>query len=367
MILALIPILSASALGQKFTDEPAKMIEMTGLSGKSSTLMVAINPNRIDPPKLSPKQKWTFEWLTAGYGTPEKSPGALHLRFRVFSQERKTQNDSAESMARTLVRLWNYNDSRLRLDHAELYNGRIVDVYICFGGRAGGEQRFDLDEEKGQRRKVNTIYIYDLASFKDPLERVREVAHEYGHATLPPTGPFKAPEDWANGELGERLYVRHLRDLLKAGKINADDTMQASFEQLDGYVRTQVDPLTAPVAKNGPDEKLLRQSGKVGMNAYLGLALYSERVLPPDMFARAMALDASQTPIGFAKAVVEAASERPRWQLPGGFKVGQSFWIPIGKGAVSGATVLTRRNGWANIRADSAAVSVFREAGSIRR
>ena len=51
----------------------------------------------------------------------------------------------------------------------------------------------------------------EIDTSKPQAEACRELAHEYGHAVLPAIGGFKSPEDWANGYLGERLFLRWLR------------------------------------------------------------------------------------------------------------------------------------------------------------
>ena len=178
----------AFALALAWTQELGRMITI-GTPDTAESMVILMNKNRLEPPKFSPKDKLMFEWLTSAFArsTPD-SPGTHPIRFRVFSQERRETDDRAISVARTLLQLWQQNYLRLRVDHSTTYNNRIVDVYLTWGGKAGGEQKFDQDDEGDRARAVNTIYIYDLKSFINPVEMLREIAHEYGHASLPPVG-----------------------------------------------------------------------------------------------------------------------------------------------------------------------------------
>ncbi|HWA84325.1 MAG TPA: hypothetical protein VG820_12855, partial [Fimbriimonadaceae bacterium] len=137
--------------------------------------------DRLDPPKESPKlfndQRWEFDWLTRGYGNlGEEGVGAI--RVRVYSQERKEESeDIAPKVTRMVLRIWDRAFHRLKIDSPLDFNGGIVDYFLCFGGKAGGEQLFDkelvrnaADPNDTKVIRVNTIYIYRLDTFKEPVE-----------------------------------------------------------------------------------------------------------------------------------------------------------------------------------------------------
>lgn len=316
-------------------------------------LLLHIPTERMEVPKFAPKHpEWQFDWITSVLGDAEGEPFQYELRFRVFAQERRKANDKGESVGRLLGRLWEYNNSRLRFDHAPVYNNRVVDVYICYGGEPGGEQLFDEDAgADGRPVKVNTIYIYALDSFTEPVEMAREVCHEYGHATLPPIGGFSEPEDWANGFLGEKLYMRMLRDKMAAKLLEPVDAMGAPFEALDAWVKRHVDPLVQAAALKGPDAELLAGKGPAAMDAYLGLAAYAEAVLPMSVFRRGLVLTGSTKAADFPKALVLASEEPERYDLtiPDELK-GKTLWIPSGKAAITGAKVLQQKGDWVKIQ-----------------
>ncbi len=323
-----------------------------------------IRDTKLPEPKKSPKKfgdppvPFEFDWIVSGLGRPSgvNNP-AFALKFRVYSQQRKAENDLAPLVARQLLRMWEMNYLKLGLEHATLYGNGSIDVYLCWGGQAGGEQRFDEDIEKGQLKKVNTIYIYDLPSFKDPVEMCREVAHEYGHACLPSVGGFKEPEDWANGYLGEKMYLRYLRDELKAKRLQPVDAMGATYEQLDAWVKKQVDPLVKGVAVNGPELALMDGTGTGAMDAYIGLTLLMQTILPPRVFNACLKDSGSAAAKDFPPAILRTLENWPSGivlDIPATFRTG--LWIPVGKTRVAGATVVKRKGDWAFVQPGVAGV-----------
>jgi len=354
-------VLTAGSLLAFTPQDPAvKIWQMPGAEGGAPRIQIMQNMERLDPPKLSPKHKWVFEWVCSGLGRTSEAENQFNLRIRVFAQQQKSLNDPGPLVARMAMRLWDYNVRKLNMPHKEMYDHGRVHFYLCFGGEAGGEQLFDEDEEAGIAKRVNTIYIYQIQNIKNPVELAREVAHEYGHATLPPVGGFKEPEDWANGYLGEKLYMSYLRDELKAKRLGTDDAMGATAEQLDAFVKREIDPLAARVALNGPDMSQLVGTGPAAMNAYLGLALYANDILQPRAFARSLLLTGSTNAQDYPAAIILALSELETYVVPQpAYTEGKDFWIPIGKGKLaSGATEIKRSGDWALVRPLAGAIRI---------
>ncbi|HEY0866580.1 MAG TPA: hypothetical protein VGE01_04350 [Fimbriimonas sp.] len=322
--------------------------------GGEPRLFLWVLGDRMPTPKLSPKRfgenkiPFEFDWLTPAYARLQ--PNKVSLRFRVYSQERRQEGDLAPQVAQTLLRLFDRNFWQLGIDHNPVYNDGIIDVYLCWGGQAGGEQLYDQEVVRNRPVKVNTIYIYDLASFTEPVEKLREVAHEYGHASLPPIGGFDEPEHWANGYLGEKINLAYLRDGLAKGWFTPDDTMGATQAQLDLWVKSNVEPLVAKAASDPPSEPRLAGKDKASMDAYIGLAAYMNALLPPKTFTRSMALTgsikATDYPAGIALAVEEASQ---KLQIPA-YLLGKKIWVPTSDGTVTGATVLKKKGGWAQVQ-----------------
>ncbi|HVT13046.1 MAG TPA: hypothetical protein VHE55_12350 [Fimbriimonadaceae bacterium] len=335
-------------------------------------LTIQFFTDRLDPPKESPKlfndQRWEFDWLTSGYGNlGEEGVGAL--RVRVYSQERKEESeDIAPKVARMALRIWDRTFHRLKIDSPHDFNGGIIDYFLCFGGKAGGEQLFDkelvrdrVDPSRTNVVRVNTIYIYRLDTFKEPIEMAREVAHEYGHAILPPIGGFKQPEVWADGYLGEKLFLKWIRNDIAAGRLTPDDAMGASLDKLSAWVAQNVDPLADQAAYQEPVPALINES-KGGMDDFIGLALYVEALCPPAVFTRSLEYTADAhkgsgengvtLPTDYATYVSQAASEMESLTLSvpkSVFDSKKPIWIPMAKGTCTGARVITRRGGWAQV------------------
>jgi len=330
-----------------------RQITLFDENGKPSPLVILMNNQRLAAPKNSPQKfgdppaSWIFEYITSGFAA---APGTeqSNLRFRIYSQLRKQTNDPSEEVAKMLLRLWDFNYRRLKMDHSPAWGSGIIDVYLCWGGKAGAEQRFDTDYDRKPSQKVNTIYVYDVASFTDPLQKARELAHEYGHATLPPVGGFQTPEDWANGYLGEKLYLNIIRDEMAAKRFGSPDAMGAELPALDAWVKEKVDPLVAAVALQGPRHALLGQTGPAAMDAYTGLAMYARNVLGEPILARSMKLTGSLKATDYPDAVVAAVEEQPRTSvtIPAVAK-GKPVWVPKGKARLQGARIVREDRGWA--------------------
>ncbi len=312
-------------------------------------IMLYVGDERLDPPKISPKQKWMFEWMVKGYAQLEPDTQIMAPRIRVFSQQHKVFDDPAPVLARMAMRLWEINYYRLRTDHANKYNGHVVDIYLCYGGKAGGEQLFGEDDEGGRPHPVNTVYIYDLNSFSSPVEMAREVAHEYGHATLTPIGGYQVPEYWANGYLGEKLYLRMLRDELAAKRYAPADVMGASLQALNHWVKLNVDPLVLAASARAPSTGL-KGKGKAQMDAGLGLILYADTILPENLFARTLATQPTSWVADYPKTTLQVVAENSpvKLKIPA-LLARKAIWVPLGNGSISGADVLEKQDGWAKV------------------
>jgi hypothetical protein len=138
-----------------------------------------------------------------------------------------------------------------------------LDVWLARSGRAGGE------EYQGN------IYLFDVAAPRAPAEWVREVAHEYSHVVLPLIGKYTAPEPWASGYLGERLFLKWLL---------ADNGMTDVWDEpIDGaaYVAHQVAPPRTRFLEEGPASLTLERRDQEGMEFAIGQVLAIEATYGP--------------------------------------------------------------------------------------
>ena len=310
------------------------------------------------PLKFPPHKKpYEFEWLTEGYGHAWTSTLEPQLRFRVFSQDRKVHSELAIQTTQLLLRLWSYNFTELKNDHKPDYARSCVDVYLCFSGDPGGEQLFDDDPQaKGISSKVNTIYIYDLPSFKEPLEKVRELCHEYGHASLPAVGGYDKPEYWANGYLGEKLYMSWLAH---QPNLTPDQIYGCDPAVLKRWVSKTCDPIITKGATNYPATKFFAGKSADFMNRYIGLMLWMQVVLPPKILSQSMKIMTTYNPKDVPAALVEAAqgSEPFSFSVPS-YLVGKTIWLPFGRLKTVSAKITARNGGWISITAPKTPISV---------
>lgn len=294
------------------------------------------------PPNNEP---YVFEWLTEGFGIPVRTESVPKLRFRIYSQDRKVHGELSEEVGNFLMALWKHTYTDYRIDHKPDYNKSCVDVYLCFAGDPGGEQLFDDDPQapKGASSKVNTIYIYDLPSLKEPLEKIRELAHEYGHAVLPAVGGYEAPEYWANGYLGEKLFLQWLAK-------TKSEFFGVSPTQLENYAMKACGALTREGATNLPYGGYFVGTGKIHMDRYIGLMLWLNAILPPAVFGHAMKLMPSFNAKDAPKTVLEAIDTQASVKLTSPPEmVGKQVWVPFGTKKLIGATPIQKNGGWALI------------------
>jgi hypothetical protein len=349
-----------SLLVSSFQDSNSSLViqELPGIESTKSRSSLSYSENRLTEPKLSPKQHWPFDWLVYGSGKKDDDSG-WERRLRVYAQSRNPDHDLLIPIARMAMRLWEYNVESLKLDHAYAYNNRTVDIYLCDGGPASGEQLFGEETINNASVKVNTIYIYDIRSLTNPLEVAREVAHEYGHATLPPIGGFSEPEGWVSGSLGEHLYLLWMRDRMKSKQLMEGDAAGVSFQKLDAWVGSHVDPLVLTAATSGPRIALLKKNTAAAYDAYLGLALYARTILPDEAFSRSLKLTGSTLAKDYPAAIISAVEEAAplTLKIPSSL-IGRSIWIPVGTCRLQNAASLVQSQGWVKVKAKSANLKI---------
>lgn len=290
------------------------------------------------PPEFDPKYSWSFPFRTQA-----QVDGIL--RFNLFCQSQKNI-EVANSACRMFLRMWQVAQT-WKIDNPLAF-GRVVDVFLCDGGKSGGEQGIFTGKSGKQS---NCIYIYDIGSFTEPVEMAREIAHEYGHAVLPAIKGFQEPEEWANGYLGEKLF---LIELTKNPNLTKDDFMGADSTLIGNWIKMNATNLTDSIWLRGVDEKLLTASGQKAMNEYLGLNLFFHEALPI-AFARGFKMNAGQTAKNSLDALLFALEERQSWnvEIPKRLN-GRKLWLPFAKRwSLSGGTVIANKSNWVQVQPKS--------------
>ena len=356
----------ASALLQqdrfKVLQPDFRTLTLTSIDNASAGLMLEAQLTKLDPPKRAPLNKLVFEYITAGYARLDAKDD-FHLRVRVFTQYRPSNGDPTDLVAQMLMRLWDFNRWRLGVDHSPAIHQKAVDVYLCAGGDPGAEQRVLEDPLEptpdGRPSRVNNIYIYAVQNIPNALEFAREVAHEYGHASWPPIGGYKEPEDWASGDMGERVFMTWVMQGMEAKKLGPQDAMNATLTDLQQYYAERVLPDMKRVGTKMPQAGVLKGDDKGAYAELMGLTSYAAAILPYKVFGRSLMLNRDRTALGLYNAVFEACSEVDDWNLtvPQGME-GLALWVPLKSGTVTGAKELRREGDWLKIQPTSANVTV---------
>ncbi len=185
-------------------------------------------------------------------------------RFAVHAPDKQAL-PTAKRVAKLLLWFQGMTRERLKTDHAR--NLPTVHVWLTRSAGAG------LSADVGGEQFKNQIYLYDIFAERKPIEWVRETAHEYGHYALPGVAGFTAPEEWSNGVLGERLYLKWLAEDVQAGRIPADTLPFITPTELDDFQARQIVPLISRWAVDPPNLNRLTRKDAHSMDDYTGFIL----------------------------------------------------------------------------------------------
>lgn len=249
------------------------------------------SPAPLPEPVEDPLHKAAFAYRVQGVleGNP---PTTL---IEIYAQ-RQTLYPYAERACHLLLQCYSLAHAQLGLDHPLRYD-RLLRVFLMTEGKAGAEQQ------------QNLIYLYDLSERVPPQEWVRELTHEYGHWMIPPINSYTEPEPWANGDLGERWFIRKLVDQAKQARSETDFLMGASVGALEAYLRRAVEPLVERMAREGLNLQRWRSRRRDGYEEYLALALYIDQVYGSARLGRAMLCSGGIEPDDFLRGVRESLTE----------------------------------------------------------
>lgn len=349
--------------------EPLKRVRvkeefMKGAAHNYDRILVSSAGEDLANPKISPKGEWVFTRVTNVY-CRSFSDESFAARFRVFSTNEQYQVKLGQPAGRYLGRLWDLLRNKLSVDHSDNYRNRTIDVFLSEKGVDGGEQMLAKDPfEKdgfGKEPLAMMIYIYQLARWNRPIDRVRELAHEYGQATLPAPGGFPMPEPWTNGILGESLFLTWLRAGLGDGSIKPEDAFGITTAELDDYLAKKVTPKLQNAAIKGPQTEFLQTKTLAAFDAYIGLNMWAQAILPKRAFASGIKQGTDKDDAGLiAKGYVQGASEQKEWEMRAPAWAGKTpIWIPLGKGTLAGGKVLKKDpSGWAQVQPTSGTLKV---------
>lgn len=229
------------------------------------------NPDYAHDPKYG---NWQFDRILYAYDF-DAAHHCWKLRFRVMWQDVHGHAENrarfARQCAQLLLRLFGVLRAYTDLTPRFASDG-VINVWLAEKGDAGGEA---FNEN---------IYLQEIGVQRAPIEWVRELAHEFGHETLPVVGGYVRPEWASNGILGERLFMRWLLLNANPGEtqpwISAMKPEQVKESRIDCYVRQ--------FAALGPNSPHMLETDNAAMDAFTGMALYLDETLGSTPLTNAM-------------------------------------------------------------------------------
>lgn len=256
------------------------------------TQLRIVEPSNPVDSATDPVYGYSFSYAIYG---ETRQKGDWERRFVVRAQKRDRM-PLVRRASTFLLRCCDYAIDRLNRDFV-IAGSRELNVYFCNEGRPGGEHF------------RNNIYLFRADDSVAPIDWAREIAHEFGHAAVPPINSFTEPEAWANGDVGERLFLEWLLEDLKSGRLSPDDAMRCAPGDLERYLDRHKKPLVDRLLANGLDVRKYRSRSAEGYFEYVAFACYLERVYGAALLARSMALAGGVEPEHFLKGATEAINE----------------------------------------------------------
>jgi hypothetical protein len=273
----LVVVLSVRA-GAEGTDFPTRLFpsEIAGLSadremvyGPRQALMLTAPDGVKHNSAVDPITRIPFYGACHVY----LNDTGVYTRQFIIHVESRQHLPLAHRAGRFLSLLWGMAERRFGRLRARLREG-VVEVWLVRSGEPGGE----LEQ--------NNLYVYNVLTDRKGIEWARELAHEYGHYLLPGASGYTEPENWSNGVLGERLFLRWLRDDVKTERIDPSEVPFVKIDDLRDYCAKQVTPLIEQVRTAGVDESIVRGTNRRAMDAFTGLILYADATYGGDSTVR---------------------------------------------------------------------------------
>ncbi len=305
---------------------PPSLLATTSPSGFETQVLKPLVPstaatvlipywNQQKVARTDPKHGWQFTVACYGYFRTEHQ-SQQELRFRVYAQQTEDL-PAAQKVCRLLLRLQEIAWLRLRFQ-INLQGERVLNVWLCRQGNAGGEQW------------RNNLYIYSIQEIREPLEWLREVAHEFSHALFPGITGYTAPEPWANGYMGERLFMTWLDVLVQSGQLSPEDVCGTSLTDIRAFAQQRCLPLRRIWESAGFPHKDFERTDAGGMGALIGLVLYIDGVYGSSVLRATFARLIEPQPAALWKAFTEAVSESDEMLItPTGGAI--QVWLPSGQ------------------------------------
>jgi len=283
---------------------------------------VALLPEPYAAPRPAVDRRYGWHFSRAAYlyapgrasvsGVP-----AASLSLSIVLHHEPQDLDRARLTIRLLARLLRLHRERFGRDTTFPRDADTVDVWLA-------TETPPQAREAGGECRDNQVYLFATGAQRTPIEWVRTITHEWGHLTLPAAEGYSAPEADASGYLGERLYIRWLRE----------DRAHFSFQDgvtTDGvnlYWERQIAPLMDRFAISGPTAPLLGGKDADAMDLYIGGVLSADAAFGSEIMGRALRTIEGVRPQDFFVALRHVVDTETWAPLP----VRLPAWVPLEKG-----------------------------------
>jgi len=262
-----------------------------GKPGERVGYRVLVTQAGVAPPEGLGKDrlhKWAFPSIEYGYvWEPKAERWVMKGRTHWAGGEDK---ELARNAIKAFLALWCAAKEYLDRDPTRPW-GQPIDLWISEQG------------DPGARAVGRDIYLYATKTPRAPAEWWRELAHEYGHVALPGIGGFTDTDDpWADGDLGELLFVKWLA----AGK--PADWLPWSLPEAETIAAARRQALIAGAA-GAVDAARLNGTDARARDYFLGLALAAEEEHGPGILGAALAKCPRGRPAQFVAALRKCVQE----------------------------------------------------------
>ncbi len=229
----------------------------------------------------------------------------LYYPSRLLSEAGNEYAELAQELMHIMLRARCYCRTYLGLPPAA--DERILRGWMCEMGPTGAEQHED------------NIFFYDIGRSREPMEWMREAAHEYGHWALPRMGRFTKPEAYASGVLGEMLFCQRLAE--EAGVVCGEAwPSEAAQQAINGLWHNQEVGLAEYLAgmraetmdlwlAEGPNSELAAALGERAFNYLVGAMLWVEAAHGSNMLRATLLKAPGESPADFYYGYRQAIKE----------------------------------------------------------
>ncbi len=249
---------------------------------------------------------------------------AMYYPSPLLSQSGQDYSSLAGRLMHVMLRLRCYTRFHLGLPSAA--SNEMPLMWLCEAGPTGAEQY------------LTNIFFYDVGRERQPMEWIREAAHEWGHRVLPRMGRFDKPEAYAEGALGELLFTQYLAE--EAGAVVGDPWPSAAAQRaaqglwgtgtvdLADYLGDMRHATLDYWLQEGPNSELEAGLGEDAFMYLVGAMAWVQAAHGDNMLRTTFAKAPGESPAdfyyGYRQAIKEAAGEGEITLYAGALDIGRS-------------------------------------------